>query len=155
MNFFNVLNKEKINTKEIVSLKEKSFDYITSIPHSGTLIPLKFINRFNISRAMLIGSDLHTSQVYNTPKGIELIFNLSAYFVNPSRPREKNNNPNLPPSLRRDPLHGESLTPEKILKKDYTSKETENILKYYDLYHKLLSQSIKKNEKNSWTCFNF
>ncbi len=151
MKVINVITRkiEEIDEKKLVSFKKKTADYIISIPHSGLFIPLKFKDKFNIGRELLIGSDLHTNKLYKINRGFEIIFNLNSYLINVSRFRDENKNKLLPKHLQNDPFHSGSLTEEKILLEEYSKKEKNELLKYYDIYHNKLQEAINemKNKK--------
>ena len=68
MKVFDILEgKEKeVEENKLVFVEKKSEDYILSIPHSGTLIPVEFIDKFNVGKFLVTGSDAYTKEVYNT-----------------------------------------------------------------------------------------
>jgi len=140
--------RKKINSDKLVFLERKSNDYILSIPHGGIFIPAEFKDKLNIGRALLTGTDLFTEQVYNTKAGIAIISRLNPYLVNMSRFREGNQDESLPSHLQMDPLHGLSLTDEKILKEEYSPEEREMILNFYDRYHSLIEKAIQEMKLN-------
>lgn len=142
----NALTKErkKIDAKDIITLEKKTSNYILSLPHSGELILAEFEKNINICKELLIGSDLYTDQVYNTGKGIVIKTLLNNYQLNMSRPKNASNNTSLPNHLKRDPLHGFTLTGQPIVKKEYTPEETKKLMAYYDKYHNCIKQAITK-----------
>jgi len=138
---------QDLKESEIIVSKKRTDDYIISIPHSGEFIPTEFADRYNLGKSILIGSDLHTDKLYDTGKGIMIVSRLNNYFINMSRLRNGSNDPNVPKRLRRDPMHGLSLTKEPILVKDYSAEEMEKALKWHDLYHNLIKKAIEQMKK--------
>ncbi|MAF50547.1 MAG: hypothetical protein CMH64_00490 [Nanoarchaeota archaeon] len=144
MKVINLLTNELKNLDEITTIKRDSDDFIVSTPHSGIFIPEEFRNNFNLESSILISSDLHTEKVYNTTKGTKISFNLNTAFINPSRPKERNNDKSLPLSLQNDPFSGSSLTKTPLRKKEFSEEEKLKLIKYYDDYHSKFESEIKK-----------
>lgn len=149
MQVFNILTgKQNISgLNKLISLEKKSSDYILSIPHGGIFIPVEFINKLNIRRTLITGSDLFTDKVYDTGKGIVIISRLNRFFVNMSRFREGSKDKELHRRLQVDPLHELSPIDEEILKEDYSPEEREKALAFYDKYHELIEKAIKEMKK--------
>ncbi len=135
---------KKTNTDEFLVLQKRTSDYILSIPHGGTLIPVEYSRKLNINKDVLTGTDMHTDKAYDTNKGIMIVSLLNPYLVNMSRYREGNKDPLLPTHMQRDPLHGRSLEGKNILIEEYNPTEKDKILFYYDKYHELIMKSIQE-----------
>lgn len=141
MQLFNLLTK-RVSEKDPVSLKVYSKDFILSIPHSGTFFPNAIKHKYNLTKNILIGTDIHTNTVYNIKKGIQVIANLSPGVVNMNRFRTKQTNPNLPDHLKRNPLEGQDLFGNPSLKTPLTIKEKNYLLKIYDYYHAKIKEFL-------------
>jgi len=149
METIDLLKKKEIEIKEedLIQVKKRNYDYILSIPHSGTLIPKKLEHKFIINKRLLIGADLHTDRVYKTGKGISIISKLNPYVVDMNRFKYGNKGESIPSHLRFDALHRMSLGSKPILKEEYLPEEKEEILKFYDKYHSLIQKSIEEMKK--------
>jgi len=148
MEAIDLLKKKTIKFKEedLIQIKKRNYDYILSIPHSGTLIPKRLEHKFIINKRLLIGSDLHTDRVYKS-KGISIISKLNPYVVDMNRFKYGSKDESIPKHLRFDALHRMSPGPKPVLKEEYLPKEKEEILKLYDRYYSLIEDSIKEMKK--------
>ncbi len=138
----NVLTNENQDTNpaDFIITKNKTNDYILSIPHSGLLIPTEFQDKLNLNQSLLIGTDLFTEQVYNTNQGKSITFQLNPYLINVGR--NKTIDLTKPKHLQTDPFHLDSLTKETILKEEFSEAEKQTLFQYYDQYHQQLKQAI-------------
>lgn len=150
MKVLNVLTKkeEDIKKEDLICNIKRSDDFIISVPHSGLLIPKKYVSYFDISKAMLTGSDLYTDLLYDFEKGIKIVTRINNYLLNMNRFREKVDDPELPGHLQRDPFHGRGLMGEQITKKELSEADKKELLKYYDLYHSMIHDQLSEMKKN-------
>jgi len=145
MEAIDLLKKKTIKIKEdLIEIKKRNYDYIISIPHSGTLIPKNLEHKFIINKRLLIGSDLHTDKVYKNRKGISIISKLNPYVVDMNRFKYGSKDESIPKHLKFDALHRMSLGSKPVLKEEYLPEEKEKIYKFYDKYHSLLKKSIEE-----------
>tara|TARA_Y100000310_G_scaffold341885_1_gene442715 strand:+ start:934 stop:1794 length:861 start_codon:yes stop_codon:yes gene_type:complete len=142
METINILKKEAQEINSPTTISKKTTDYILSIPHSGLLVPLEFKEKLNLGKSSLFGTDLFTDQVYDVDSGTHVIFNLNPYLVNVGR--NKVVDLTKPKHLQTDPFHLDSLTGEAILIEEFSETEKEKLLNYYDQYHQLIKEEIKK-----------
>lgn len=141
MQVFDVLSgkKKSIKESELVFSKQKNLNYVVSIPHGGTLIPFGMEKKLIIEG---IGCDPFTKDLYNFNKGIYVISNINAHLLNMNRAMNGLENSNYE-HLRSDPFHN-SITGKRILRKEYSEKQKEQLLTYYKKYHSLIESSIEK-----------
>ncbi len=149
MEAIDLLKKKTIKIKEedLIQIKKRNYDYILSIPHSGTLIPKKLEHKFIINKRLLIGSDLHTDRIYKTRKGISIISKLNPYVVDMNRFKYGSKDDSMPKHLRFDALHRMSPSSKPVLKEEYLPEEKEKIFKFYDKYHLFIKKSIEEMTK--------
>jgi len=143
----------EIDEEDIIVREIKSYDYILSIPHSGTLIPSSIKHHYNLGRHICVSGDLHTADVYRSDKGITIKSMISTCSLNVSRNKTPSNNPSLPEHLRHDPIHGYSVTGHEILNSDLEKQEQEYLLKFYDEYHDLVQRSINEMKEKHGFAF--
>ena len=126
-----------------VTTKQKSTDYIVSIPHSGLLLPTEYLSYYYVKRhPMLIGTDLFTDQVFNLKQGRQIVFGISPYLINLNRYRKGNTSQSLPKHLRQDPFESKLLSDEPLRKRAFPQTVKEKLIMYYDKYHAQLSEFI-------------
>ncbi|MAG45752.1 MAG: hypothetical protein CMH63_03205 [Nanoarchaeota archaeon] len=147
MDFIDILTKKTVNLEDsdLITLKEKSNDFLISVPHSGQLIPSNSIDKFNLdAHALPLGTDFYTDLIADIDKGMILTTKLSSSFVNVSRFKSSPNDPSLPKHLNQACYEVGSLTDEQIQIKPYSQEEINLALKYYDLYHQKIKDTIAK-----------
>lgn len=143
---FNNKRTEK-DIDELIFSKERTTDYILSVPHSGVYIISDFEYKINLKELSSIDVDSFTDELYDTKKGIFILTRLSSHFVNMNRNKHPKKGKDIPLHLQLSPLRGTSLITGKVIKKDYTPEEEKEILKFYDKYHHLIENAIQKMKK--------
>ena len=142
----NVLSgkKEKVKPAELIYFKKRNTDYILSIPHGGILIPVEYEYNIDVKEILFIGMDSFTELLYDTGKGMIIASRINKHLVNVNRFKGGSKDKSLPGHLRLDPVHAFSLTGRKIQKKEFSLKEKEKILKFYDQYHSFIKKAIQE-----------
>lgn len=141
-NVFN-LEEKPLKISDIISIKKKNSDIIISIPHSGMLVPIEFLDLFNLDQESLLEIDMFSDLPFQINKGIEIKSNLAPFFVDMNRSREGSEDKDTPFHLQNDPLHYFTVKNKMMLKKDYSDKEKKEIISYYDHYHEMLDNLIR------------
>ncbi|NCO97453.1 MAG: N-formylglutamate amidohydrolase [Candidatus Aenigmarchaeota archaeon] len=146
MKVFDILTKQtkEMKAKDLITLKKRTYDYILSIPHGGTLIPVEFKSKMNLEKHILIGSDLLTEKVYKTGKGVTIASKLSSYLVDMNRFKDVSKIKKLPKHLRVDALSRLPVSNKSIPISPYNQKEKKYLLGFYDRYHSLIQESIQE-----------
>lgn len=142
--FDTIVKKEKVTKLKPICIKQKSLDFIISILHGGSFIPIEFKNHVLISKNDF-ACDPFTKKLYKFNKGISIISNISPAILNLNRTNNYSKNRSLPLHLRRDIIHN----PQRKLLKKYSKKEKNKLLSYYTKYHSLLKDSIKKVKRKN------
>jgi N-formylglutamate deformylase len=133
-----------ISADDIVKTTIYDDSCIISIPHGGTWIPASLRPNYSQGRALLADIDLFTQDVHDNSIGTVIAFNLAPYVVNVSRPKKPSNAQDMPKHLQKDPLHTGSLLGGPVLKLEHTEEEKNELLNYYDAFHKTLTDNINK-----------
>lgn len=133
---------------EIIQIKNKSNDFILSLPHSGFFIPEKYADHFSISEDMLVEVDLFSDLIYQECDGIHVISRFAPFFIDMNRERKGAPGSDIPHHLQNPPHEYYTVKDELILKEKYTDKDAEDILQYYDLYHDILNRLIDFMKKD-------
>ncbi|MCG2718096.1 MAG: N-formylglutamate amidohydrolase [Nanoarchaeota archaeon] len=144
-----VFNNERTekDIDELIFSKERTIDYILSVPHSGVYIISDFEHAINLKELSSIGVDSFTDKLYDTKEGVFILTRLSKHLVNMNRNKHPKKGKDIPLHLQLGPLQGISLITGKVIKKDYTPEEKKEILKFYDKYHHLIQKAIQDMKK--------
>lgn len=133
----------KLQIQDLIDFTPRSHDYILSIPHSGILIPERFVDRFDLGSKCLKEVDLLSDVLYEGLDGLQLISRLAAFFVDMNRSRDGIESDKLPSHLRNAATDYYTIENEMLLKRPYTPEEREHVIRYYDLYHDILDYLIQ------------
>ncbi len=136
MKVYDIVTKRKKNVvaRNLVFSRERSLDYIISIPHGGSLVPVEFKGKF--PEDFKFGWDPLTQELYKFNRGTTILSNLCPSFLNVNRAE-----------IKELPLY--SKFDKKILMEDYTKKDKKRVMSYYHRYHLLLESAIKKVKRNN------
>ena len=145
---FNLITgkEEKVSKEELIVKKEKSNDFIVSVPHAGTLVFSKFRKNLDNEKKFLLDTDLYTDKIFDEDQGKIIISKLNPSQLNLNRFREGGDS-SVPEHLRLDPLHHILLQGESVIKKEYDEQEKKELMNYYDEYHGFLQENIEKMQK--------
>ncbi|MFP3869548.1 MAG: N-formylglutamate amidohydrolase [Syntrophobacteria bacterium] len=132
-----------LRVEDLIEFRPRSSDFILSIPHSGVLIPTGYAERFKLSPDCLVEIDLYNDILYQNLDGLQLICRLAPFFVDMNRKRYGSKDMDVPEHLKNPASAYYTVNGELLLKKPYTPAEEEQILRYYDLYHGILSMLIE------------
>ncbi len=143
---FDVFSEEKyaLSTKELIEFRAQSPGFILSIPHSGVLVPAKYKDCFKLDSKSLLEIDLFSDILFEAIGGLQVISRLAPFFVDMNRNKEATEDKNVPRHLANPATEYYSVEDELVLQNEYSPKQEKNILKYYDLYHDILSLLIRK-----------
>ncbi len=133
----------RLAVKDLIQLRPQSPEFILSIPHSGVLVPVKYKEHFEINSKALLEIDLFSDILFESVGGLQVISRLAPFFVDMNRSREGSDSEKLPNHLTNPPTEYYSIEDELVLQKEYSPGQEEQILKYYDLYHGILSSLIE------------
>lgn len=144
-----VFSQEKydFSTEELIEFRAQSFEFILSIPHSGVLLPTQYLDYFHLEKNSLLEIDLFSDILFQPLGGLQVISRLAPFFVNMNRERKGAKTQNVPYHLQNPSTKYFTVKDEPMMKKDYSSSQKEDILKYYDLYHSLLEKLIQLMKK--------
>jgi N-formylglutamate amidohydrolase len=139
MKFLNLLTDEIKVFDEIISSKLKSFDFIVSVPHWSSYLPVDIFEYRNWDKSILIDTDLWTDLLFDfsDQAGFFVKGFCNTYFLNYSR--DSNN-------LGKNGVFPWEFLDGTDLKKNVipTSLKTELISKFYVPYHLALKNSISQ-----------
>ncbi len=144
-----VFSEEKyvLSTRDLVEFRPQNPNFILSIPHSGVLLPAKYKDHFELNSKSLLEIDLFSDILFEAIGGLQVISRLAPFFVDLNRSRNGSKSKHLPRHLANPPTEYYSVKDELLLQKGYTPFQEENVLEYYDLYHKILTSLIEKLKK--------
>ncbi len=147
---YDVFNKEEYmeSISELIFFDSKSPEFILSIPHSGVFIPKKFKNYFNLDGNHLVEIDLYSEFLYEFPEGMHLISRFAPFFVDMNRSMDGNNEEEkIPGHLLNPPHQYYNVNNKLLLKKSYTSEEKNEVIAFYNLYHRILQSLIERMKR--------
>ncbi|MFO8011125.1 MAG: N-formylglutamate amidohydrolase [Dehalococcoidia bacterium] len=135
-----VFSEETLNLypKEIIEFRHRSSDFVLSVPHSGMLLPTRYLDLFRLNHSCMLEIDLYSDIIYGTLGGLQLISRFAPFFVDMNRDRKGIEDEDIPRHLRNPATEYYSIDNEMFLEKPYTAKQKREVLKYYDLYHRIL-----------------
>lgn len=124
---------------------------VLSVPHSGVLIPTRFVDRFPRDERALVEIDLLSHLPYEQLAATQLQCRLAPYFLDMNRARAAAEEPHVPGHLRNAPHNYYTVDDEPILKRPYTPEEERDVLRWYDLYHELLDDlMLQTRQLHGW-----
>jgi N-formylglutamate amidohydrolase len=135
MKFLNLLDNTVIEINNTVEIIESDLSCIISIPHSSSLVPLKYKENRKWDKNILKDTDLYTKQIFNLDIGTKIIGKCNPYFINYSRPKESTDK-------SRGIIAWEFLDGSDISAKNYSNAQIDEILVEYDNYHDTLQKYI-------------
>ncbi len=135
--------KYTLSTRDLIEFRPQNHDFILSIPHAGVLVPSKYKEHFDIDAKSLLEIDLFSDILFEAIGGLQVISRLAPFFVDMNRSRNGSECKKLPRHLTNSPTEYYSIEDELVLQKEYDPKQEEKILKYYDLYHNIISSLIE------------
>lgn len=137
---FDVFCKEsyRLQIQDLICFTPRSNAYILSVPHSGILVPTRFVDHFDLSHKCLKEIDLLSNILYEGLDGMQVVSLLAPFFVDMNRAKNGSEKKDLPGHLTNSALEYYTIENQLLLKYPYTQEEQENILRYYVLYHKIL-----------------
>lgn len=139
--------KYSLSTRDLIEFRPQNHDFILSIPHAGVLVPAKYKEHFDIDSKSLLEIDLFSDIVFEAIGGLQVISRLAPFFVDMNRSRNGSECKKLPRHLTNPPTEYYSIEDELILQKEYDPKQEEKILRYYDLYHNIISSLIENMKR--------
>jgi N-formylglutamate amidohydrolase/glutathione synthase/RimK-type ligase-like ATP-grasp enzyme len=124
---------------------------VLSVPHSGVLIPTRFIDRFPRDDRALVEIDLLSHLPYEQLPVTQLFCRLAPYFLDMNRARAAAEEPHVPGHLRNAPHNYYTVDDEPILQRAYSTEEEHEVLRWYDLYHELLDDlMLQARHRHGW-----
>jgi len=144
MNSLNILNNKKIEKEPLILKEELGMKFLVSVPHSGLLIPLKFLKNINLNN-ILESVDCFTDKIFHIPKSIFLKTELNKDFLNLNR--SKKIIKKGPKHLKRGPLTSLNIEGKQVILKEYSKKEKKEIFWFYNKYHLLIKENLKTLKK--------
>lgn len=124
---------------------------VVSIPHSGVLIPTRYLDRFPRDDRALVEIDLLSHLPYEHLPATQLLCRLAPYFLDMNRARAAAEEPRVPGHLRNAPHDYYTVDDEPILRRPYTPDEEHDVLRWYDLYHELLDDlMLQARQRHGW-----
>lgn len=124
---------------------------VLSVPHSGVLIPTRFIDRFPRDERALVEIDLLSHLPYEQLAVTQLFCRLAPYFLDMNRARAAAEEPHVPGHLRNAPHDYYTVDDEPILQRPYSTEEEQDVLRWYDLYHELLDDlMLQARQRHGW-----
>ena len=124
---------------------------VLSVPHSGVLIPTRFIDRFPRDERALVEIDLLSHLPYEQLAVTQLFCRLAPYFLDMNRARAAAEEPHVPGHLRNAPHDYYTVDDEPILQRPYSIEEEQDVLRWYDLYHELLDDlMLQARQRHGW-----
>jgi len=143
---FDVFSDEKyqLPIRDLIELRPGNSDFILSIPHSGVLLPTEYKEHFSLDTKSLLEIDLFSNILFEALGGVQIISRFAPFFVDMNRKREGAKSDHVPKHLTNPPTESYNVKDEFMLRKAYASSQKVSIMKYYDLYHDILTSLIKK-----------
>lgn len=139
---------------EVIEVRSDRTDgtpLVLSIPHSGVLIPTRFLDRFPNDDRALVEIDLLSHLPYEQLPGAHLQCRLAPYFLDMNRARAAADEPHVPGHLRNAPHDYYTVEDEPILQRPYTPDEERDVLWWYDVYHELLDDlMLQTRQHHGW-----
>ena len=139
--------KYSLSTRDLIEFRPQNHDFILSIPHAGVLVPSKYKEHFDIDAKSLLEIDLFSDILFEAIGGLQVISRLAPFFVDMNRSRNGSECKKLPKHLTNPPTEYYSIEDELVLQKEYDPKQEEKILRYYDLYHNIISSLIESMKR--------
>ncbi|MFP3976069.1 MAG: N-formylglutamate amidohydrolase, partial [Dehalococcoidia bacterium] len=136
-----------LSTKELVEFRPGNLDFILSIPHAGVLVPTDFAEHFELDTSSLVEIDLFSDVIFEALGGAQVISRLAPFFVDMNREREGSKGKQIPKHLKNPATEYYTVQDEPILQEPYSASEEEKVIKYYDLYHEMLSTLIERMKR--------
>ncbi len=135
--------KYSLLTRDLIEFRPQNPNFILSIPHAGVLVPTKYKEHFDIDSKSLLEIDLFSDILFEAIGGLQVISRLAPFFVDMNRSRNGSECRRLPRHLTNPPTEYYNIEDELVLQKEYNPKQEEKILRYYDLYHNIISSLIE------------
>ena len=140
MMYLDPLNNKEIPLDNTVEIIEDDLSCIISIPHSSTLVPLRYQKNRKWDKNILKDTDIHTDKLFNLKIGTKIIGKCNPYFINYSRPKDSYND-------KRGVLAWQFLDGSNIELEKYNKNEINEILIEYNKYHKEILKYINLMKK--------
>lgn len=142
-----------VEVSDIIEVRtpERPSPVVVSIPHSGVLIPTRFLDRFPRDERALVEIDLLSHLPYEQLPVTQLLCRLAPYFLDMNRARAAADEPQVPGHLRNAPHDYYTVDDEPILRRPYSPDEEQDILRWYDLYHETLDDlMLQARQRHGW-----
>jgi len=125
--------------QDLIDFTPRSNDYILSVPHSGILVPEEFTGKFDLDPACFKEVDMLSDILYEGLNGLQLVSRLAPFFVDMNRTRDGIEDNDLPAHLKNSAVEYYTIDNKLFLKEAYTAWEREKVMRYYELYHNILT----------------
>ncbi len=134
----------KLQIQDLIDFTPRSNEYILSIPHSGILVPVRFEDHYDLSQRCLKEVDLLSDILYEGLDGMQVVSRLAPFFVDMNRTRSGSKEEDLPLHLRNSAIEYYTIENGLLLQRPYSKAGEEDILSFYDLYHRILDNLAQK-----------
>ncbi|GIW79962.1 MAG: hypothetical protein KatS3mg105_1769 [Gemmatales bacterium] len=141
---YDVFNREeyRLPVADLIQFIPNSPDFVLSIPHAGVFVPSEFVDRFDLSEKAMVEIDLFSDVIYETLGGLRVVSWLAPFFIDMNRADPSEHGEGVPRHLLNKPHEYMTVDDRPILKRPYSPAETKEVLRYYDLYHDIVSAAL-------------
>jgi len=134
----------ELPVNKLIEFVPLTTDAIVSIPHAGTYLPTRHAERFSLDARALVEIDLYSDFIFSDLAGMQVISRLAPFFIDMNRNREGSEAGRTPPHLRNTPEDYIDIEGKSMLQRKYDAPTRREVLRYYDLYHRILEVLIDR-----------